>query len=30
MNVLDTSSGDIYIASQADRKNPIHNPIRLC
>ncbi|MEI8248211.1 MAG: hypothetical protein WCI51_20410, partial [Lentisphaerota bacterium] len=23
------SSGDIHIASQSDRKNPIHNPIRL-
>jgi len=23
------SSGDIYIACQSDRKNPIHNPIHL-
>jgi hypothetical protein len=24
-----THSGDIHIASQSDRKNPIHNPARL-
>ena len=24
------SSDDIYIASQSDRKNPIHNPAHLC
>jgi len=23
-------SGDIYIACQSDRKNPIHNPTHLC
>jgi len=34
MNVLRlyfsaSPSGDIYIARQSDRKNPIHNPIHL-